>query len=164
MYQRILVATDGSALSKKAVKHAISLAASTGASVIALKVVPRYPVSFFDGGATLSVETVSEAEKKWVTDAEVTHFFSASETKWVTDAEVQLESVVKEAQSAGVKAKTAVVKSDLIAESIISAARKHKADLVVMASHGRKGLKRILLGSEALAVLTHSTVPVLILR
>ena len=147
MYQRILVATDGSALSKKAVKHAISLAASTGASVIALKVVPRYPVSFFDGGATLSVETVSEAEKKWV-----------------TDAEVQLESVVKEAQSAGVKAKTAVVKSDLIAESIISAARKHKADLVVMASHGRKGLKRILLGSEALAVLTHSSVPVLILR
>ena len=147
MYQRILVATDGSALSKKAVKHAISLAASTGASLVALKVVPRYPVSFFDGGATLSVETVSEAEKKWV-----------------TDAEVQLESVVKEAQSAGVKAKTAVVKSDLIAESIISAARKHKADLVVMASHGRKGLKRILLGSEALAVLTHSTVPVLILR
>ena len=147
MYQLILFSTDGSALSKKAVKHAISLAASTGASVIALKVVPRYPVSFFDGGATLSVETVSEAEKKWV-----------------TDAEVQLESVVKEAQSAGVKAKTTVVKSDLIAESIISAARKHKADLVVMASHGRNGLKRILLGSEALAVLTHSTVPVLILR
>ena len=147
MYQRILVATDGSALSKKAVKHAISLAASTGASLVALKVVPRYPVSFFDGSATLSVETVSEAEKKWV-----------------TDAEAQLDAVVKEAQSAGVKAKTAVVKSDLIAESIISAARKHKADLVVMASHGRKGLKRILLGSEALAVLTHSAVPVLILR
>ncbi len=147
MYQRILVATDGSALSKKAAKHAISLAASTGASLVALKVVPRYPVSFFDGSATLSVETVSEAEKKWV-----------------TDAETQLDAVVKEAQSAGVKAKTAVVKSDLIAESIISAARKHKADLVVMASHGRKGLKRILLGSEALAVLTHSEVPVLILR
>ena len=147
MYQRILVATDGSALSKKAVKHAISLAASTGASLVALKVVPRYPVSFFDSSATLSVETVSEAEKKWV-----------------TDAEAQLDAVVKEAQSAGVKAKTAVVKSDLIAESIISAARKHKADLVVMASHGRKGLKRILLGSEALAVLTHSEVPVLILR
>ena len=147
MYQRILVATDGSALSKKAVKHAISLAASTGASLVALKVVPRYPVSFFDGSATLTVETVSEAEKKWV-----------------TDAESQLDAVVKEAQSAGVKAKTAVVKSDLIAESIISAARKHKADLVVMASHGRKGIKRILLGSEALAVLTHSEVPVLILR
>ena len=128
-------------------KHAISLAAATGASVIALKVVPRYPMSFFDGGATLSVETVAEAEKKWV-----------------SDAEAQLESVVKEAQTAGVKAKTTVVKSDLIAESIISAARKHKADLVVMASHGRKGLKRILLGSEALAVLTHSAVPVLILR
>ena len=147
MYQRILVATDGSALSKKAVKHAISLAASTGASLVALKVVPRYPVSFFDGSATLSVETVSEAEKKWV-----------------TDAESQLDAVVKEAQSAGVKAKTAVVKSDLIAESIIAAAKKHKADIVVMASHGRKGIKRILLGSEALAVLTHSEVPVLSLR
>ena len=85
MYQRILVATDGSALSKKAVKHAISLAASTGASLVALKVVPRYPVSFFDGSATLSVETVSEAEKKWV-----------------TDAEAQLDAVVKEAQSAEV--------------------------------------------------------------
>ena len=147
MYQRILVATDGSALSKKAVKHAISLAASTGASLVALKVVPRYPVSFFDGSATLSVETVSEAEKKWV-----------------TDAESQLDAVVKEAQSAGVKAKTAVVKSDLIAESIISAARKHKADLVVMASHGRKGLKRLLLGSETQHVLTHSHIPVLVLR
>ena len=134
-------------MSKKAVKHAISLAASTGASLVALKVVPRYPVSFFDGSATLSVETVSEAEKKWV-----------------TDAETQLDAVAKEAQAAGVKAKTAVVKSDLIAESIISAARKHKADLVVMASHGRKGLKRILLGSEALAALTHSELPVLILR
>ena len=147
MYQRILVATDGSALSKKAVKHAISLAASTGASLVALKVVPRYPVSFFDGSATLSVETVSEAEKKWV-----------------TDAEAQLDAVVKEAQSAGVKAKTAVVKSDLIAESIISAARKHKADLVVMASHGRRGLGRMLLGSQTQAVLAHSTVPVLVVR
>lgn len=147
MYQRILVATDGSALSKKAVKHAISLAASTGASLVALKVVPRYPVSFFDGSATLSVETVSEAEKKWV-----------------TDAEAQLDAVVKEAQSAGVKAKTAVVKSDLIAESIISAARKHKADLVVMASHGRSGIRKLLLGSQTQAVVSHGTLPVLLVR
>ena len=147
MYQRILVATDGSALSKKAVKHAIKLAAATGASLVALKVVPRYPVSFFDGGATLSMQTIAEAE-----------------SQWLEAAQALLDAVVKEAVAAGVSAKSTVVKSDLVAESIISAARKHKADLVVMASHGRKGFKRILLGSEAMAVLTHCTVPVLVLR
>jgi nucleotide-binding universal stress UspA family protein len=57
-----------------------------------------------------------------------------------------------------------VAKSDLIAESIISAATKQNADLIVMASHGRKGLKRLLLGSETQHVLTHSEVPVLVLR
>lgn len=147
MYQRILVATDGSALSKKAVKHAIALAASTGASLVALKIVPRYPMSFFEGSAVVSIDSIKEAEQKWS-----------------DDASKQLDSIVAEAATAGVKAKSTVVKSDLIAESIIAAAKKHKADLVVMASHGRKGIKRILLGSEALAVLTHSEVPVLILR
>lgn len=147
MYKRILVATDGSALSKKAVTHAISLAAATGASLVALRIVPRYPMSFFEGSATVSIESIKTAE-----------------AKWSDDANAQLDAIVAEADASGVKAKTAVVKSDLIAESIISAAKKHKCELVVMASHGRKGLKRILLGSEALAVLTHSDVPVLILR
>ena len=147
MYKRILVATDGSALSKKAVNHAIALAASTGAALVALKIVPRYPMSFFEGSATVTMDTIK-----------------AAETKWADDAGAQLDGVVAEAAAAGVKAKATVVKSDLIAESIISAAKKHKCDLVVMASHGRKGLKRILLGSEALAVLTHSDVPVLVLR
>ena len=51
-----------------------------------------------------------------------------------------------------------------MAESIISAAKKHKCDLIVMASHGRKGVKRLLMGSETQHVLTHSTIPVLVLR
>ena len=147
MYQRILVATDGSALSKKAVKHAIALAASTGAALVALKIVPRYPMSFFEGSATVTIDSIK-----------------AAESKWAEEAGAQLDSIVAEAAAAGVKAKSTVVKSDLIAESIIAAAKKHKADIVVMASHGRKGIKRILLGSEALAGLTHSEVPVLILR
>ena len=147
MYQRILVATDGSSLSKKATKHAIALAASTGASLVVLKIVPRYPMSFFEGSTVVSIDSVKEAEQKWA-----------------DDAAKQLDSIVAEAGAAGVKAKATVVKSDLIAESIIAAAKKHKADIVVMASHGRKGIKRILLGSEALNVLTHSEVPVLILR
>ena len=57
-----------------------------------------------------------------------------------------------------------IAHSDKVAESIISAARKHKCDLVVMASHGRKGLQRVLLGSETQHVLTHSSIPVLVLR
>lgn len=56
------------------------------------------------------------------------------------------------------------MRSDLIAESIITCAKKNKCDLIVMASHGRKGLKRLLLGSETTHVLTHSQVPVMVLR
>jgi nucleotide-binding universal stress UspA family protein len=60
--------------------------------------------------------------------------------------------------------KTVTVSSDLVAEAIVSASKKHKCDLIIMASHGRKGIKRLLLGSETQHVLTHSTVPVLVLR
>ena len=62
------------------------------------------------------------------------------------------------------KAKATITRSDLIAEAILATVKKNKCDLVVMASHGRRGLKRILLGSETQQVLTHSTVPVLVLR
>lgn len=147
MYQRILVATDGSALSKKAVRSAIDLAAAVGADLVALYVVPRYPVSYFEGGITISMQDIARTEKQW-----------SDKGQAVVDA-VQLA-----AQASGVKAKAVVAQSDLVAESIMSAAKKHKCDLVVMASHGRKGIKRILLGSETQHVLTHSTVPVLVLR
>ena len=59
---------------------------------------------------------------------------------------------------------TEIAHSDLVAESIVEAAKKHDCDLIVMASHGRKGLQRLLLGSETQHVLTHSPVPVLVLR
>ena len=147
MYQRILVATDGSTLSKKAVRSAIDLAAAVGADLVALYVVPRYPVSYFEGGITISVQDIARTEKQW-----------SDKGQAVVDA-VQLA-----AQAAGVKTKAVVAQSDLVAESIMSAAKKHKCDLVVMASHGRKGIKRVLLGSETQHVLTHSTVPVLVLR
>ena len=147
MYQRILVATDGSALSKKAVRSAIDLAAAVGADLVALYVVPRYPVSYFEGGITISMQDIARTEKQW-----------SDKGQAVVDA------VHLAAQASGVKAKAVVAQSDLVAESIMSAAKKHKCDLVVMASHGRKGIKRILLGSETQHVLTHSTVPVLVLR
>ena len=75
-----------------------------------------------------------------------------------------VQSVKKAAEAKGVKARAITKMSDLVAESIISAAKKHKCDLIVMASHGRKGVKRLLMGSETQHVLTHSTIPVLVLR
>ena len=65
MYQRILVATDGSALSATAVRSAIELAAAVSAELVALYVVPRYPVSYFEGGITISVEDMARTEKQW---------------------------------------------------------------------------------------------------
>jgi nucleotide-binding universal stress UspA family protein len=147
MYQRILVATDDSKLSRKAVRAAIGLAASTGASLVALHVVPRYPVSYFEGALTLPADEVGRIERQW-----------ADKGRAVVDA------VAEQAEAAGVKARAVITHSDNVAESIVSAARRHKCDLVVMASHGRKGLQRVLLGSETQHVLTHSSIPVLVLR
>ena len=147
MYQRILVATDGSALSRKAVRSGIDLAAAVGAELVALYVVARYPTSYFEGGATISPVDVARIEKQW-----------SDRGQAIVDA------VCATAKAEGVKAKAVVARSDLVAESILSAAKKHKCDLVVMASHGRKGLKRLLLGSETQHVLTHGSVPVLVLR
>jgi len=147
MYRKILVATDGSTLSKKAVRSAIELAGAVGAELIALYVVPRYPVSYFEGGVTVSTADIARTEKQW-----------AERGQAVVDA------VRDAAVAEGVKARATVVKSDLIAEAILANVKKNKCDLVVMASHGRRGLKRILLGSETQQVLTHSTVPVLVLR
>ena len=147
MYARILVATDGSTLSKKAVNSAISLAALCGAELIAIKVVPRYPQSYFEGSIPLSVEDVKRVEKQWAEDGQAV-----------------VEAVKKTAATKGVAVKALTVKSDLVSDALISAATKYKVDLIVMASHGRKGIKRLLLGSETQQVLTHCGVPVLVIR
>lgn len=147
MYQRILVPTDGSPLSKKAVRSAVELAAAVGAEVVALNVVPRYPVSYFEGAISLAPAEVSRVEKQWA-----------------EHGQALADEVARAGGRAGVKVKAVTVRSDLVAEAILAAARKNKCDLVVMASHGRKGLKRLLLGSETQHVLTHGNIPVLVLR
>jgi nucleotide-binding universal stress UspA family protein len=147
MYDKILVATDGSNLSKRAVSSAISLAALTGASLVALKVVPRYPQSYFEGGLALQAVEIGRIEKQW-----------ADEGQAVVD------EVKKLAELQGVKTRPVTIKSDIVSDAVIATAKKHKCDLIVMASHGRKGVKRLLLGSETNQVLTHSHIPVLVLR
>lgn len=147
MYKKILVATDGSTLSKKAVSSAIAMAALMDAELIALKVVARYPQSYFEGGLAVQASEINRVEKQWLDHGQT-----------IVDA------VQKAAATKGVKTKAVTVKSDVISDAIIAAAKKHKCDLIVMASHGRKGIKRVLLGSETQQVLTHTHIPVLVLR
>lgn len=147
MYQRILVATDGSTLSKKAVSSALALARLSGAEVVALKVVPRYPQSYFEGGLALPLSDINKIEKQWAAHGQAV-----------------VDTVAKSSAAKGLTVKAVIAKSDLISDAIIATAKKHKCDLIVMASHGRKGIKRLLLGSETQQVLTHSHIPVLVLR
>ncbi|GAA4340311.1 universal stress protein [Variovorax defluvii] len=148
MYERILVATDGSELSDLAVNSAIDLALLTNAELVAVRVVHHYPTGYFEGSLLLTQMEVKRMQSE-------------------ADAEAQrvVDAVKAKAEARGVRSTLAVVmKSELVAEAIIEAARVHKSELIVMASHGRRGLKRLLMGSETLHVLTHSHTPVLVLR
>ena len=147
MYQRILVATDGSKLSEEAVNAAIALAALCGAELVALKVVPCYPQSYFEGGIALQVEEVQRVENQWAEDGQA-----------IVDA------VAKSALAKGVATQAITVKSDVVSDAVLATVKKLQCDLIVMASHGRRGIKRLLLGSETHQVLTHATVPVLVLK
>ena len=147
MYKRILVTTDGTKLSKKAVGSAISLAALTDAELVALKVVPRYPLSYFEGGIALAAQDIARIEAHW-----------AHEGQLVVDA------IVKLGAKKGVRVKPLTVKGDVVSDAVLATVEKLGCDLVVMASHGRRGIKRVLLGSETQQVLTHAKVPVLVLK
>ena len=147
MFTRIMLATDGSKLSQKAVKSAIDMASKFNAELVAVKVIPRYVQTYFEGSFT-------------VADIDV----KSIEAQWAAGAQQVLDKISSSAAAKGVSVKTSVIKSDDISEGLIKAANKMKVDLIVMASHGRKGIKRVLLGSETQNVLTHSEVPVLVLR
>jgi nucleotide-binding universal stress UspA family protein len=147
MYKKILIATDGTTLSEKAVTHGLILAQALGASVVAFYAVPHYPTAYFEGAVVWEPSQIAEFEKEWVTQGQ----------KYV-------DAVSDEGRGLGVTVHAALVKSDTVAEAVIQAAKHHQCDLIVMASHGRKAIKRMLLGSETLTVLTHSHIPVLVLR
>jgi len=147
MYKKILIATDGSELSAKAVDSGLALAALSGAEAIVVKVVRRYPRSHMDGAETLDAREAQRVE-----------------ADWTAHAERELDAIKARGQEKQARVSTEVLHSDLIAESIIGAARHHGCDLIVMASHGRRGLQRLLLGSETQHVLTHTHIPVLVLR
>ncbi len=147
MFNRILVATDGSELSDKAVAAAIELAAQHRAHLFAFSAVQRMLRSFMEGTSSYAVTAGEEIDRERT-----------------AGARSMLEGVCERARAQGVACEIVLVHSGLVAESIIEAAESRGCDLIVMASHGRKGLGRLLLGSETLHVLTHSGLPVLVLR
>jgi len=147
MYKRILVATDGSELSARAVESAIALAASLKAQLFALKVVQIYPHSYFEGARPIDMKETARVEGDWEAAARAV-----------------IDGVIAAGKRRDVSVHGLVVHSDQVSESVIAAARKNECDLIVMASHGRKGVSRLLLGSETQHVLTHSHIPVLVLR
>ena len=144
MFKRILVPTDGSELSGRAVTTAIALAKSVGAEIVTLCVKEPFPY-----GAVAEMQPTPPQE-----------FFDAQERI----ATRHVAAVAEACAAAGVPCQALTVEGLHPWESIIEHAKKMGCDLLVMASHGRRGVSALLLGSETQKVLTHSTIPVLIVR
>jgi len=145
MYKKILVPTDGSPLSAAAIAHGIGLAKSTGATVVGMTV--SVPFHTF----ALDPMMVSDTKESYKKDCE------ARATK-------DLGVITAAARAAGVPCDVVHVDAEHPYEGIIDTARRASCDLIVMASHGRKGASALVLGSETVKVLTHSKVPVLVCR
>ena len=148
MFKHILVPTDGSRLSAKAVKTAAKLAKQIGARLTGVYVIPPYVPPMY-GEAAIYVPEISPKRYKDLSEKE---------------AKKALAVVEIEAKTAGVACRIGWLTADQAWEGIVKQARSKKADLIVMASHGRRGLSGLLLGSETTKVLTHSRIPVLVCR
>jgi len=149
MYTNLLVPTDGSKLSSRAVAHAIDLAKALKAKIAVLYVTPTYKAeTLVDGGGPLYARLPK------------TEFAALS----AREAEGVLKSAADKAATARVVCKTVHAVADAPWEAIIDEAKKQKSDAIVMASHGRRGVSALLLGSEAQKVLTHSKIPVVVVR
>ena len=149
MYKHILLPTDGSELSAKAVKEAIQLAKSIGAKLTAIHVTPAYPYPVKHEETSVRVPDI--VRKRF-------HEETAEGSKEI------LDKVKADASAAGVDCSGVSVHRSAPYEAIIEHAEKSQCDLILMASHGRKGLSAVLIGSETTRVLTHSTIPVLVVR
>ncbi|WP_223423898.1 universal stress protein [Tateyamaria pelophila] len=148
MYNKILVATDGSELAQSAVEHGAALARAVGASVLFVTVTETWSAfQIASGIETGQVDAVREFEEAAKTSAQ--NILNAAK-----------EVAVK----LGVQVETHHILDRPAAEGIIQAAELEDCDLIVMASHGRRGLGRVMLGSETAEVLATSKTPVLVLR
>jgi nucleotide-binding universal stress UspA family protein len=145
MFRNILIPTDGSDLAAKAVEQGVRFAKEIGAKITAVTVTEPF-----------ELVSVSQIQLEY------------TPIEYKKDAEAQAEKVLGTvsaiAKSAGVECQTLHTEHEQVYQAIIEAAEARKCDLIVMASHGRRGVSAVVLGSETAKVLTHSKIPVLVYR
>jgi len=145
MYKHILIPTDGSELSDLAILQGVDLARSIGAHVTIVTATPTFHALTVD---PMMVTATPEIYRR----------------ECAAEAERRLSAGAAVARAAEVPCGTVHAESDHPYEAIIHTAAERKCDLIFMASHGRKGVSALLLGSETTKVLTHSKIPVLVCR
>lgn len=145
IYKHILIATDGSELAAKGVSEGLRLAKELKAKVSAVTVTEPWTMVFGDAEVeSVPIEKYQESMNE-----------SAKKT---------LNAVAEEAKSQGLTCQILHAQNQHPGEGILSAAKEHGCDLIVMSSHGRRGLAGLILGSQTVTVLTHSQIPVLVIR
>jgi nucleotide-binding universal stress UspA family protein len=147
MFKHVLVPTDGSSLSDATVARAVAFAKDAKARITFFYAQPGFPMPIYGEGALIDPTTPEQFAK------------AAAE-----EAQRILDKAKTQADEAGVVADTDTLVNEIPYEAIIDAADRHACDLIFMASHGRKGIASLLLGSETNKVLTHTKIPVLIYR
>jgi nucleotide-binding universal stress UspA family protein len=147
MFKHILVPTDGSDLSRSASERAVAFAKSIGAKITFFYAQPDFPLPVYGEGALIDPTTPDQFRR------------AAKE-----EADRILAEAKAMAEKENVPCDTDTVVSDTPWEAIIDCAQRHGCDLIFMASHGRRGIAGLLLGSETQKVLTHSKLPVLVYR
>jgi nucleotide-binding universal stress UspA family protein len=145
MYKNILIATDGSELAGKATQHGIALAKAIGAKITVLTVSTPFHVF------TLDPQVVEDTEAQYI------QRMRESRAK-------MLSAIANTAKASGVVCETVHLEHEHPYQAIIDTAKAKGCDLITMASHGRRGVSAIVLGSETVKVLTHSKIPVLVHR
>jgi nucleotide-binding universal stress UspA family protein len=145
MFKHLLVPTDGSPLSAKATQAAVSFAKEAGARITAVSVAEPFPYSALSESAFLPDQARYEKQMQ-------------------DQARRHVDEVAEAARSAGVPCETRVALSFSPYEEIVRLADELGCDAIFMASHGRKGINKLFVGSETQKVLAHSTLPVMVFR
>ncbi|WP_034298792.1 universal stress protein [Herbaspirillum sp. RV1423] len=144
MFKTILLATDGSELSRKTIAATVDFAASYGSKIVGL--------------------CVAEVFSNLVTPVLITYDLNALEEEVYKQSVQNVNVIAEYAKKAGVPCEVHTVKGTHPYEEILKCATQFHCDAIVMASYGRKGLDKLLLGSETQKVLAHSTIPVLVFK
>lgn len=145
MFKTILLPTDGSALTEKAIPTAIEFAKLTGGKIIGIYVIQPLPLTAIaDGGIAIDLGIYEQQMRD--------------------TAQIHIDKLAEVARAANVAFEGIIAQSVNPYEEIINASNQFNCDVILMASHGRKGLNKLFLGSETQKVLAHTTLPVMVLR